>query len=489
MILSYLYDYVKFNNISLYALIALGLLSVVKYFKFPLPLSPRLSVGLAVAVGLALRIAWVCFSSHAPRMSWETAQPPIENELINLHAIDITKGIWFINPDGTPSARRPIGYPVFLGALYKIFGIHLSVAWLSNLALYLVTILLVFLIARRVLAIREAVTATWLFALYPISIYASKLTTDENLFLPVWYAGGFLLLREIQTDNSRPLWPWYSLLFGYATMIRTHTIYMPVVVGLAMLWRKKPWRKIVIRMALVALVMLLPNLPWIIRNYRIWKVPVLYTTNGQCIYQEFNSSSKPEGGGWVPKRGEADFSEEMERAEQSGNEGLVQKYANQALVRWIVRHPGEALHLGIPRFLYFMNWNRAGGVWPIWYQYYENVFDPRRPLSEPLRKVLEEAAFTYYYFVLFTFLVSLGMIYSKWKSFPEEKRVGLLILASSFLFWCAEQLVIHPERKYRYPLEPWMMMAASVFINFVLYELRWEYAWAGIRARFRRRAV
>ncbi len=489
MILSYLYDYVKFNNISLYALLALGFLSVVKYFKEPPQISTGWAVALAIGVGLALRIAWVLFSSHAPRMSWESATQPVENELINLHAIDITKGIWFINPDGTPSARRPIGYPVFLGVLYKIFGVHLWIAWLSNLVLYGVTAVFIFLIARRILSTGNALTATWFFALYPISVYASKLITDEHLFLPVWYAGIYLLLREIQDEYPRPWWPWYSLLFGYATMIRTHTIFMPIVVGLALLWRKKPWPKVLTRVFLVALVMQLPNLPWIIRNYRIWKVPVIYTTNGQCIYQEFNSSSKPEGGGWIPKRGEPDFSEEMERAEKSGNEGLVQKYANQALLRWIVRHPGEAFNLAVPRFLYFMNWNRQGGVWPIWYQYYENVFDPRRPLSDSMREFLEETAFTFYYLLLFTFLISVGMICSRWKSFPREKRIGMLILAVSFLFWCAEQLVIHPERKYRYPLEPWMMMAASVFLNFILYDLRWEHAWTGIRARFRRPAV
>ena len=233
-VLAYAYEYVKINNLFLYLLLTLAFLSVIKYIKPPRLFSPKISFLLIVLVGLLLRIAWLDFSSHEPKMTWESKQVT-ENDLINLHAVDLTRGIWFHNPDGSPSGRRPIGYPVFLGVLYRVFGIHLSVVWTAHLLLFVATATLIFRLARYAFSEPVALVAAFLFSIYPVSIYSVKLITDEHLLLPVWYLGLLLLFREI---NSRPVphtWFWYGLLFGYAAMVRTHTIFMPFVVGFARL--------------------------------------------------------------------------------------------------------------------------------------------------------------------------------------------------------------------------------------------------------------
>ena len=46
-----------------------------------------------------------------------------------------------------------------------------------------------------------------------------------------------------------------------------------------------------------------------------------------------------------------------------------------------------------------MNWNRKGGVWPIWYQYYEGAYDKNRPLSTFARNLIEKLAFSFYYII------------------------------------------------------------------------------------------
>ena len=51
-------------------------------------------------------------------MDWDQGQLQ-ENDYINIHAIELTEGIWFHGKQGTPIGRRPIGYPIVLGVLLR----------------------------------------------------------------------------------------------------------------------------------------------------------------------------------------------------------------------------------------------------------------------------------------------------------------------------------------------------------------------------------
>jgi hypothetical protein len=52
-----------------------------------------------------------------------------------------------------------------------------------------------------------------------------------------------------------------------------------------------------------------------------------------------------------------------------------------------------------------------------------------------------------------------------WKTIPPFSRSALLVLASSYFFWLAEHTIIFPDRKYRFPLEPLMMIAVCAFMT------------------------
>ncbi len=472
----YFYEYLKVNYFAVVLALSLLVLSLIKYLKLSLTGRKRFLLLLIIVFGLFLRIFWLQFSSHRADMSWQGTNIQ-EFDWINIHAIELTKGIWFCDEHGVPQARRPIGYPIFLGILYKLFGIHISVVWIAQLCLYLVSAYLIFLIAKELFSERVALIAVFFFSIYPVSIYQAKLVTDEHLFLPLWYGGLYLLIRGIKNGFSRLNWLWYGLIFGYATITRTHTIFMPLVVGLAQFLKKMKWRQIILQIFLVGFVMQAINLPWVIRNYRVWGVPVLYTATAGFIYSQLNSTASPEGGGHLPQVGEEGYSETLEHVNATGNPGLIhQQYGSEAM-RWMVHHPQKFLSLGIARLLFFMNWNRKGGVWPIWYQYYEGSYDPLKPLSANLRIFIEEAAFLAYYITLYCFIFSLILIGVRWKEFPAETKNLLMVIGSCFFFYFAEHMIIYPERKYRYPLEPLMMIGASYFLEYVLVKFRWESLW------------
>lgn len=471
-ILSNLYEYVKINDLFAYFLATLFILSLIKYVWRDREISTGLALSLTIALGLGFRILWLFYSSHEPKMA-PTGGNLLEMDLINLHAIDLKQGRWFLNPDGTPSGRRPLGYPVFLGALYQIFGTHIEVAWISSIVLYVATAILIFLLARAIFREKLALLSTFLFSIYPTSIYSIKMITDEQLFLPVWFLGLYLLFREIHGKKIPFSWLWYGIIFGYATMIRTHTIFMPAVVGLAIYLKKEPLKKIILGTLAVGLVMQLVNLPWAIRNYKAWKTPVLYTATSQFVYAQVNSTAKPEGDGHVPLKGEPGYSEELDRATQSGNEGLAHKIAGREMRKWILSHPTEFLSLGTARLLYFMNWNRKGGIWPLHYQFSKDAFNPARPVSPEVLETFEELAFSFYYTILFSSIFSIIMLIRMWSSLTAPQRSCILVLAACFAFWFFEQMIIYPWRKYRFPLVALMTIWAAPFLGYFLYELRW----------------
>jgi len=463
MIFHYLYQYIKTGPFTTYFFLLVTAIMLGKcLLRVRWPFSTKSTLLAIIVLGLTLRIIWLLYSSHVPQTSWNSKHM-LENDLINVHAIELTHGTWFHDQNGLPSGRRPIGYPLLLGLCYKIFGINLKVAWTLNLALYVVTIIVLFKIAQKIFGPIIALVAAFLFAIYPMSIYSIKLITDEHLFLPVWYGGLLLFLMILEGRRVKLDWLWLGLIFGYATMIRTQTIFMPLVIGISYWLIKGSLKKAIIKLVLVALIMQLINLPWAIRNYRAWGVPVLYTATGVFIYAQVNSLAGPEGGGHIPKVGEPGHSPELDAAFASGNEGRIHQVANREMIRWITTHPREFLVMGTSRLLDFMNFNRKGGIWAIWYQFYPGSFDPARPIPQRLRDFLEEYAFVFYYIIFFSSLFACIILCVRWKNLSITSKNGLIVLGLCFLFWFLEHMVIYPDRKYRFPLEPLMLITTAYF--------------------------
>ena len=89
--------------------------------------------------GTVLRFGWVTVSHYAPAFHWNDAERKsfnlTENDGIHIYAVSISEGVWFRDAEGKPLAKRPIGYPVMLGAVYSIFGASLPVFYCFDLML------------------------------------------------------------------------------------------------------------------------------------------------------------------------------------------------------------------------------------------------------------------------------------------------------------------------------------------------------------------
>jgi len=186
----YLYQYIKIGKFTLWMVLATAFLFGLRFLKnkFAFKLKPSAVFIMICVLGLLLRLGWLSYSSHEPKFAWAQGAQGLkggimENDIINIHAVEITEGKWFLSEDGAPSARRPVGYPVVLGGLYKLFGARAAVAWSFHLILYLLTAGVLYQMALLMFDRRIALISAFLFAINPISIYSIKLITDEHLFL------------------------------------------------------------------------------------------------------------------------------------------------------------------------------------------------------------------------------------------------------------------------------------------------------------------
>jgi 4-amino-4-deoxy-L-arabinose transferase-like glycosyltransferase len=195
----------------------------------------------------------------------------------------------FLDPPGMPMTYRTPGYPVFLAAIYAVFGANWAVVTLIQAILATITVYLTWRLARKFWGDRVALVAAALVAVDPVSsVLSQKIMTENNfaLFIMIAVLTGVNLLTE---NRRRVGW---ALLLGLAlalaTLTRPSSYYLPVPVILGVLiWGlKRRWRMrtlaLSVGMILLPLFLLIGG--WIWRNYRVTGVPIYTSIEGYYAY-------------------------------------------------------------------------------------------------------------------------------------------------------------------------------------------------------------
>src|SRR5437868_20672 len=157
--------------------------------------SPRSTLYI-LALAAVVRVGWIVFiaaigAHQASDASWYYDR-----------AVDLASGRGY-SIDGIPTAYWPVGYPGFLGLLFRFAGPGYGLVYLSNLLLLLLAIYLSGAIALRLFKSRSVAGLTMLIlALYPNQIAYTTLALSEPLFLCLGMAAILLLLDP----NPTPHW-------------------------------------------------------------------------------------------------------------------------------------------------------------------------------------------------------------------------------------------------------------------------------------------
>lgn len=196
----------------------------------------------------------------------------------NIAANWLRHGVYGLGDGNTlhPTLIRLPGYPAFLALVFRVFGIGNFIALLwTQVLIDLLTCWLIFLFVRTWASNRTAHIALWLAVLCPFT--ATYVAAPLTETLSIFCVALALLAASKCLDRGFGSWPWLLALafaLSYAILLRPDGgLLAAAVIGWFCWHFRRPTaarRFIATRLAAVSILVLLPLLPWTIRNWHVF---------------------------------------------------------------------------------------------------------------------------------------------------------------------------------------------------------------------------
>ena len=267
-----------------------------------------------------------------------------------------------------PDATRTPAYPLFLAAIYKVFGRRLRVVYLAQTLIDMLSALLLYVLARRIAQdARVAALAALLYAMYLPFMAQVGVLLNETLF-------GFLVLVfsliAIWAVPSRSTWGFAlaGVVLGLTALCRPTTFLFPVLfVAAVLIQDRKRLKQAILPCAVFVAGFALFITPWMIRNYVVFgHFELVGSLAGEQLYAA--------NYGWEERDGPAPMVPPEMRVKLEGRSDLERnRILMQEGFKEIVSHPlrfaknvayrtltfWTAIGMGGPDFFYFSS-GRAG---------------------------------------------------------------------------------------------------------------------------------
>jgi hypothetical protein len=234
----------------------------------------------ALMAGLALRL-W--FVGHLPCVAGDTfTYGDIAKSLLQ-------HGVYGFAVNGPapgsieirPTLIRLPGYPIFLAACFRLFGVdHYRAVMNVQIAADLLTCWLGGALAGRLFGRRAGMAVLWLAALCPFTAnYVAAPITETLVLTTIALAFyGFARWQEAGADFNGWLWVVAAAL-AWSMLLRPDQGLLAAAILPAMLWRalarRGPWAartRAIAPVFAAALCVALPLAPWTLRNWRVFHV-------------------------------------------------------------------------------------------------------------------------------------------------------------------------------------------------------------------------
>lgn len=232
-----------------------------------------------MVLGVALRVAWALYATRQPVGLHDPT-------FYTVFAEEIARGNGYRLPDGQPTAYYPVGYPAVLGALFWLadhsplpdgrMGLVVGL----NLACAASSLVLVFLIGRRLFDQRVALLAAGIMAVFPNLVFHAALALTETLFITLALLAVLVLVSTPWERRPLGALVGFGLLVGLSALVRPPSLlFLPVLAlvgwwGAGWGWRAVGRSVLVAGLAAVAVIA-----PWTLRNAVVMTSPVIISTN------------------------------------------------------------------------------------------------------------------------------------------------------------------------------------------------------------------
>jgi len=163
------------------------------------------------------------------------------------------------------SVRRPPVYPLFLSALYWVFGESILAVQIVQAILITASCFLLYLLGRRIFNEQTALVAAFLFAIYPVFVTQSFFILSESLMTFLITLAVFIGFLCLWT-HKRIYYILLGLIFGISALCKAIVLLLPIfsIVLLVFMYGR-------IKAVKIALLILIPFLLiislWVGRNF------------------------------------------------------------------------------------------------------------------------------------------------------------------------------------------------------------------------------
>ena len=394
-------------------------------------------LALICLLAFLIRLAYIL--TLQPRLFW------FDGEHYSRLATGLLEHGTYLNDRGRPSAHWPPGYPLFMAAVYALFGVNIVAVRVVQCLIGAATVAVVHRIARRVLDRSGAWLAALATALYPLFIYSAGADMPVTLQIALIGGGVLLTLVAVERGSARAALG-AGLLGAWATLVAGSALPAFLLFALWMAWNRDGTASHShsrnIRLALVCLLPIVVIVgAWTVRNQRAFGHPVLVSTNGGYNLWLGNHPGVKASTG---NRAEVPGPDEVPGMEAEaariwalpGNEATRDSaFTRRAL---------EYITADVPRFLR-LSLSKSLELWAL----YQKPMNEDRP-----RLGLEKLASLLSYGLLLPFALVWLFV-----SLPKS-RVALLVLLL-VLIYSMVHAVILSKMRFRLPLDSFVIIYGS----------------------------
>ena len=242
-------------------------------------MAPKRAVLALVLLAAAVRIGFVLAQRH-----YLLVNDPLDYQRI---ATSIARGHGFghsiVAPGDGPSAFRPPLYPISLGLLYKVVGVHVRAGLMAQALVGAIGAALVGLAGLQLFGRRAGAIALLLAAIYPPLILDGGSLLTESLSVPLELGAVCAALRARESQHR---WRWTALtglLAGFGILNRPNTALLLIPFALLISatgrGRRPKAGRILLLVSLTALVLV----PWLVRDERAFHRFVPLTTQAGLV--------------------------------------------------------------------------------------------------------------------------------------------------------------------------------------------------------------
>jgi hypothetical protein len=414
--------------------------------------SPVFIAGFAFAIRMALLYTLWAISPNPVRSNL-----PYGYELGRV-ARAIAAGEGFSSPlriwDTGPTVWFTPIYPYLVAGIFKVWGIYSFMSQIliqtMNCAFAALTIIPIYGIAKRTFGESVATGAAWTWALFPTAIFFPIQWIWDTALTALFFS--LIFWATLGLRKKRGLLPWagYGALWVVGVLINPSIVSLfPFFLGWLM-WKARkesaPWAK---PAAAALLVFTIGLVPWTIRNYRVFdKFIVLRSNFGLELWLGNNPDVTDTMSQWAHPN---DNPQEGEKYARTGEIAYMAEKQREAFA-FMRSHPRDTAYFMFHRFA-----NTWLGVTDTPLDYWANG-----PLYAKAFLILN---------CLLSLLSLLGVLYAHRTGHPDAAPFGLVLLVFPTIFY-----VTHSSLRYRFPMDPIMLVLAASAVAHLLSAARFPSA-------------